>query len=278
MLIIGIFATVALAFFGVLYSLLGYNMNFRNRLIERITKTATDANMKKENLLKGKRLYIERENLRPVRVNLYQPQSDKKLPVVFMAHGGSFIDHDADDIDDFCQMLSEEWQVNVVSTSYSKIKAHVTSYPQDEIRDVVVYFRRHAVEYNMDMKHFLLMGFEAGAYLSLIADRSLIHAAIVPSGIIMIDPFIDYVAVSFAQAGLHPNPAALVLSDKDTDAADEYEFELRQADIYILTRRMPHSQKGLLLQKEFANETDRMNYDNTMKWLKETADLFLGRQ
>ena len=127
MLIIGILATVALAFFGVFYSLLGYNMNFRNRLIERITKTATEANMKEENLLKGRRLYIERENLRPVRVNLYQPQSDQKLPVVFMAHGGSFIDHDADDIDDFCQMLSEEWQVNVVSVSYSKIKAHVTS-------------------------------------------------------------------------------------------------------------------------------------------------------
>ena len=277
MLIIGILATVALAFFGVAYSLLGYNMSLRNRVIERISQTATDAGRKEESLLKGRRLYIDREELRPVRVNLYQPDSENKLPAVFVAHGGNFNDHDADDIDDFCDRIAREWQVNVISISYTKIKAHVTSYPQDEIRDTILYFRDHKNEYNLDMKHFLLLGFEAGAYLSLIAHRSVLHVGVVPDGIIMIDPFIDYVAVSFAQAGLHPSPVGLLLSGRDTALWDRYEYELRQADVYVLTRRMPFSPTEVLLNDDITGEVAERDREHAMRWLKDTVDFFLHR-
>lgn len=277
MLIIGILATVALALFGVLYSLLGYNLRLRNGFIERMTEKATNAGMKEEASLKGRRVYIEREELRSVRVNLYEPQSEEKLPVVFIAHGGHFIDHDADDIDDFCFRMSEEWQVNIVSISYTKISAHITSYPQEEIRDVIRYFHYHADEYRYDMKKYLVMGFEAGAYLSLIAELVLIQEALIPYGIIMIDPFLDYVAVSLAQAGRHPSPVALLLTGTQTEKADEYEYELNRADIYARTRRVPQTSLQALMADHTDSETDRLNRENAMQWLKDTVDLFLGR-
>lgn len=277
MLIIGILATVLLAMFGILYSLLGYNLGFRNHFIERITKEATDAGMKNESLLKGRRMYIEREDLRPVRVNLYQPQSGEILPVIFAAHGGNFIDHDADDIDSFCDRLSKKLNVNIVSISYTKIKPHVTTYPQEEIRDTIMYFRRHGREYNMDTKRFLVMGFEAGAYLMLNAETAVIQKGAVPYGTIMFDPFLDYVAVSLAQAGRHPGPVALVLSGRENDEADRYEFELRQAGIEVRTRRIPDMDPGVLLSGEAADETERLSLENFRKWMEETVNLFLYR-
>lgn len=277
MLIIGILATVLLAMFGILYSLLGYNLGFRNHFIERITKEATDAGMKKESLLKGRRMYIEREDLRPVRVNLYRPGNEEILPVIFMAHGGNFTDRDADDIDDFCVWLAEELQVNVVSISYTKIKPHVTTYPQEEIRDTIMYFRKHGREYNMDMKRFLTMGAEAGAYLMLNAELAVIQKGAVPYGTIMFDPFLDYVAVSLAQAGRHPGPVALVLSGRDNDEADRYEFELRQAGIEVRTRRIPDLDLQTLLSGEAGNETERLSLENFRRWMEETVNLFLYR-
>ncbi len=277
MLIIGILATVLLAMFGILYSLLGYNLGFRNHFIERITKEATDASMKNESLLKGRRMYIEREDLRPVRVNLYRPDNEEILPVIFAAHGGNFIDHDADDIDDFCDRLAKKLKVNVVSISYTKIKPHVTTYPQEEIRDTIMYFRRHSREYNMDMKRFLTLGFEAGAYLMLNAETAVIQKGAVPYGTIMFDPFLDYVAVSLAQAGRHPGPVALVLSGRDNDEADRYEFELRQAGIDVRTRRIPDMDLETLLSGEPASETERLSLENFRKWMEETVNLFLYR-
>ena len=244
-------------------------------MVERYTRKANEYEIADESKLKGRRMYVKRPDKKPIRVNLYQPESEEPLPVVFAAHGGQFIDGDADDIDSFCDRIAKEWNCNVVSISYTRVKAHVTTYPQDEIHDTVEYFYKHADEYGMDMTRYLLLGFEAGAYLSLIADLNLVQSALVPRGIIMIDPFIDYVAVSFAQAGIHPGPAALVLTGTDTDKADEYEFAVRQAGVEIHTRRMPNSTLAVLMSEDPDNETDRLNQENTMRWLKDTAQLFL---
>jgi acetyl esterase/lipase len=232
---IGIIATVLLILFAILYSLLGYNNVFRDRFIEHITEQANKTDMKDESLLKGERIYIPREGRRSVRVNLYRYADEDPSPVLFFAHGGNFLNGDSDLDDAFCESIAEEWKVTVVSISYTKIKEHVTTYPQEEIRDTVVWFRKHADEYHLNKNRFILMGKEAGAYLSLLAAVMLVSTGVMPSGVIFVNPFIDYVAVSLAVAGLHPGPVALALTQM-TDMYDEYDEELDRAGIYVKTK------------------------------------------
>lgn len=261
---IGILATVLLIIFAILYSLLGYNIAFRDRFVEYLTDQANRADMRPENELSGERVYVPREDRRSVRTLVYRYAGEDPSPVLFYAHGGDFVSGDSDLSDEFCREISEKWKVSVVNISYSKIREHVTSYPQEEIRDAVLWFVSHADEYRFEKRRFILMGEEAGAYLSLLAGVMLVRQAVVPSGFVFVNPFIDYVAVSLAVAGMHPGPVAVAVTEM-TDKTASYDEELYRAGVFVKTKI---SQAG---GASFADDEELRN------WVRDRIDDFLRR-
>ena len=233
--ILAILGTVSLALFGILYSLLGYNNYFRMKVIEWLTEKATTRGMKTEDVLHGRRMYIMREDKRSVRVNYYQHHTKEPVPVIFMVHGSDFESGDADDIDDFCRELKNKWKMSIVSISYTKLPVHQSTYPQEEILDVVMYFYNNAAAYNMDKKRFILFGTTAGAYLAVLASVMLVRRAVLPCGYIFCTPWIDYVQISFARIQQHPGPAALAASgsEKQIFECEEYAYELDRSGVNV---------------------------------------------
>lgn len=272
LLYIGIVANVILILGAIGWSLLGYNNSFLNWAVESMTAKATAAGMKDE--IRGERIYVKRENKRPVRVNLYRAP-EVNQPVIFLAHGGNFYDHDADDIDDFCADLAEMMNMSVVSVSYTKVDVHVTSYPQDEIGDVIRYFADHAGIYDMDMENYAMMGIEAGAYLSLIAGIHMIQKTYFSKAYVFINPFLDYVPISFAQAGLHPEPVLLLFTNEDNaEKAEEYRDVLARADVYArIHRRIDPEHPLRFFGESYKQEKDA--YEEHLSWLKENLDRIL---
>ena len=278
LLYIGIISTVFLAFFGVGYSLLGYNTNFQNWLIESVSAKAQTANMKDESELLGKRVYVKRK-ARDIRVNVYRPDTDEILPAVFFAHSSSFVDSDADESDGFCDWFSKEFHCAVFSVNYTKIDVHVATYPQDEIADAVRYFRSEAEAYGIDRNRFVMMGISAGAYLSLIASLHLIQKGIIPHGYIMVNPFIDYTAVSFALAGIHPEPLALITTGKETRPGrwEEYHDALRRSDVLMRRWQKDDAPSDLLEREESRlSAEDRESRMMLVNWLHDRLDIFFS--
>lgn len=265
---IGTFAGVSLVIFGVLYSLLGYNPIFQDKLIEYLTGNDTGREMKDESQLYGRRCYVPRENKRDVRINVYHPDNKTTLPVLFVCHGGSFTNGDADDTDEFCYRLMNMLPVCIISINYTKVSVHKTTYPQTEIREVITYVRRHCDEYHINKKKFAMLGMEAGGYLALLAGLQLTRTGILPSGYIFIDPYLDYVQTSLARAGRHPDPITLIAAGKDTHDFEEYAYELDRAGIWYESKIYVSQERGFLLHGE---SEDR---DACMKLLKENLELY----
>lgn len=277
MVYVGIISTFLLAMYGVLYSLLGYNMNFQNWIIETMTARAQTANMKDESELKGKRIYVPRTN-RDVRVNVYQPVSEGILPAVFFAHPSNFYDGDADMYDDFCDWFAREFRCVLFSVNYTKIDVHVATYPQDEIRESVRYFISHADEYGFDGKTFVIFGMEAGAYLSLIAAVALVQDCVFADGYLFVNPWIDYVAVSFSTGGLHPGPVALVTTgeEKRKGRWQEYIDAMMNAAVPLKTFSDSSVPWDLLTRSDLC-AADQERKNQLVHWLHERMDEFFGR-
>ena len=261
--------TVLLVFYGILFSLLAYNSFYIDWFIEKITLKDTVRGMKQQIL--GQRMYVPRETRRDVRVNVYLP-AERDMPVVYFAHGGDFIHGDPDDIDAFLNRMKDVWNVAIVSIAYSLIREHVTSYPQEEIQDVVSYFYEHGHEHGFDGKRFLLAGSQAGAYLSLIAGVSLVQASKVAKGYLFLYPYLDYVSTSFARAGWHPGPVAIIGagSEKDVFACEEYEFELDRAGVGARLKSFPGKSLRFI-----ENEED--GWRDAVQWIKDRIDEDLRR-
>ena len=276
-LYIGIIATVLLVFFGVSYSLLGYNMRFQDWIIQYMSAKAMTKNMKEETAIKGTRVWVPHRG-RDTRVNVYKPDTDEILPAVFFAHGSDFTDGDADEWDDFCEWFANEFHCVMFSVSYTKIGVHVSTYPQTEIVESVRWFREHCAEYGFDKNRFLMMGIEAGAYLSLIAALHIIQGGIIPRGYIFVNPFIDYTAVSFAQAGMHPDPGALILTGKEKREGrwDEYLNALADANNMLRVYRRPEQAWDLLWKMNDLNEDEKEDRRQLIRWIHERYNDFLG--
>ena len=278
MLIAGIIATVLLVFFGVGYCLLGYNLHFLNWVIEMMTDSVNKLGMKEEKDLKGQRIYVMREAKRSVRVNLYDSPDNRIRHPLFLAFDGKFTGGDADDVDDFCQELMKYLNMPVISIAYTKIDVHVTTYPQDEIADTVRYFRRNASEYRFDMSEYALLGMGAGGYLSLIAATSLVQDNIIPSGLIFIDPFVDYVAVSFVKAGMHPGPVSLITTSPSNDSQKIAEYE-EALERYSLPHTKRHFMYNSLAQMTDMNNTDQqvlLRREDLLSFIRENLEHYFA--
>ena len=262
-----------LGVFGVLYCLLAYNPRLHNWLAESVSERANTANMKGESQLKGKRMYIPRQNKRDIRVNVYIHEQEDPSPMLFIAHDSDFTDGDADDIDEACDRLKDEWGVTIFSINYSKLPVHISTYPQEEITEAVLYFVLHAEEYGCDRSKYVLMGSGAGAYLMMIAAVSMTRKALFPNGFILLDPYLDYVLLSFAQTEIHPGPLALVFTGEATPKQEEYEYDLDHTSIPVAIRRYPDSKKGFL-----GRDPDDPVRMHCVRWLKDELEYYYHRE
>ncbi|QLG40523.1 alpha/beta hydrolase [Paenibacillus sp. E222] len=122
--------------------------------------------VKSDDELLGTRFTVPREGIDDVETILYRPEGseDKKLPVIFMVHGGGFFGGAADMLDTFNARVMEKWQAMIVSINYKKLDEKFIPYPAEEIRDTIYYFAAHEDEYNIDSSKFATMGFSAGSY------------------------------------------------------------------------------------------------------------------
>lgn len=75
--------------------------------------------IKSDEDLIGTHLYIERDGLNSVDLNLYLADSDSSVPLVLNLHGGAFIAGDADTLDTQSDRISSDWNVNVATINYS---------------------------------------------------------------------------------------------------------------------------------------------------------------
>ena len=272
----GIIATVLLVLFGVGYCLLGYNLRFLNWAVEAMTESANRIGMKEESDLQGKRTYLKRDHKRAVRVNLYDSSNTENRTPLFLAFDGKFTGGDADEADEFCAELQKYLSLPVISVAYTKIDVHVTTYPQDEIADTVRYFRKHAAEYDFDMNNYAMIGFGAGAYLSLIAATALVQDNVIPSGLIFVDPFVDYVAVSFVKAGMHPGPVSLITTREQSGnrKIDEYEEAMIQYNLPYSRKNFLHHDLRDLIAKESEDEQIRLRKQDFLSCIREKLELF----
>lgn len=115
----------------------------------------------------GERFDVPRKGKDSVAVFLYRPQNAKpSYPVIFNIHGGGWVGCDASELDSFCVDMAEKCGAFIVNINYTKVDVHPFPYPQEEIRDTVMYFRDNAAEYGLDISRFSIMGFSAGGHLA----------------------------------------------------------------------------------------------------------------
>lgn len=121
---------------------------------------------KPDSELIGTRFEIAREGKPSVELILHIPENNggEKLPVIFNLHGGGFSLGDASEMDSQCAHWAEDWGAIIVSVNYTKADVKPISYGVQETVDTILYFARHAEEYNADITKFSTIGHSAGGY------------------------------------------------------------------------------------------------------------------
>ena len=164
----------------------------------------------------GKQIEIPREGKENVRVSVYEPKTAEKGRIpVFIAHGGQFVDGDADQIDTLCEKLADLSDAVLFNINYSPMDTHPFPYPQEEIADAVLWCGMHAERFGIDIHKTVMMGFSAGAYLLTEAAAMLKEKDFEVKGVIQCDPVIDDALVNLCIAGMHPGPVSIYISEKD---------------------------------------------------------------
>ncbi len=87
-------------------------------------------------------------------------------PVVFEFHGGGFIFGNAQKDDKICQKVSKSLQCHVIGVNYRLAPEHPYPAAFEDAYDTILYFKEHAGEYGIDIRHMAVMGYSAGAGLA----------------------------------------------------------------------------------------------------------------
>ena len=190
-----------------------------DKQLEKKAKQIREAQTKKDDELLGKRMFVPRDGKNDVKVILYVPHDvrrEGKLPAVFLAHGGSFMEGSADQMDTFCSRCADQWESVIVSIDYTTMDVQQFPYPQEEIVDTVMYFAVHSSEYNIDPHRFAMTGFTAGAYLLVGAAALLKEKRFTVRGLISFYPIVDDAMINLCDIGAHISPFTLVTTGADT--------------------------------------------------------------
>ena len=198
----------------------------------------------------GRRILVPREGTEGVRVNYYRPKTVSReiMPAVFISHGGQFMDGDADQLDTYCSEMAEQWECAIVNINYTTLDVKPIPYPQEEIRDTVLWFAIHASEFAVDPHKFVLMGFSAGAYLSVGAGTFLKEKGFELKGMILVSPLIDDTQIRLCDAGLHVSPTVLITTPSDSmkDRYPVYLEHMKNAGVEVEYREFGEALPGFI--------------------------------
>lgn len=164
-----------------------------------VMKLAVRAKRKKEVWKRpvGERFLVPRSGKKGVDVFLYRPQkASKPWPVLFNIHGGAWVGCDASQMDSYCLDMAEKSGAFIVSINYTKLDVQPFPYPQEEIRDTVLYFREHAAEYGIDPARFSVIGYSAGGHLAAVSTLMLHDLGVDLSAQVLCYPFLDFSQLS----------------------------------------------------------------------------------
>lgn len=160
-----------------------------------IMKAAARAKREKERWKKpvGQRFVVPREGRQGVDVLLYRPDDvEQPWPVIFNLHGGAWVGCDASQMDSYCLDMAKKCGALIVNINYTKLDIEPFPYPQEEIRDTVLWFRDHAGEYGIDPEQFALMGYSAGGHLAAASALMLKDGGFTVSAQVLCYPFLDF--------------------------------------------------------------------------------------
>ncbi|MBE6129434.1 MAG: alpha/beta hydrolase [Erysipelotrichaceae bacterium] len=210
---LGIFLLIMLGVF-LFYKL---NPGYFDRQLAKRAQQVRNSQKKNDEQLLGRRMTVPREGKNGVRVNLYEPKNAPagKVPVIFLAHGGTFMDGSADQMDTFCSRCCEQWDALIVNIDYTTMDVQPFPYSQEEIRDTVLYFAVHASDFNADPHRFAMAGFTAGAYLLVGAAALLKEEGFTVKGLISFYPVVDDAMIHICDIGRHVSPFTLVTTGED---------------------------------------------------------------
>ena len=156
----------------------------------------------------GERFLVPRDGKKGVDVLLYSPQrAAKPWPVLFNIHGGGWVGCDASQMDSYCLDMAEKCGAFIVNINYTKLDVRPFPYPQEEIRDTVLYFRKHAEDYGVDPTEFVLIGYSAGGHLAAASALMLHDLGVELSAEVLCYPFLDFTKLFDL---LKPEDAALL--------------------------------------------------------------------
>lgn len=210
--------------------------------------------IKNDDELLGIRFDVPRRDKNPVRVNLHIPKDvNEKTPVIFNIHGGAFIAGDADTLDSQSDRLSRKLNVAVVNINYTLAKnGYDIDFGVDEVKDTVIYFKEHALEYNIDVDKFFMLGYSAGGYYAMGSVVALKKDNIDVRGQILCYPFIKDIVSKYNELTDEQKKsiarALFILADKDpiSDGSLKYETVLKENGISTTVKKFDTSKHGFI--------------------------------
>lgn len=137
--------------------------------------------------------YGTRKTVSGVDCILHAPvKAEKKTPVIFLMHGGSWIGGDAVLIDSLAKTLSDGANVFAVNVNYTKLDEKPYPNPLEEILSVVTHFKENHDLYGIDPEKCVLMGMSAGAHLAGCASVLAKDRGISIARQILVYPYLDW--------------------------------------------------------------------------------------
>lgn len=235
--------------------------------------------------LLGTRLEVPREGETPVRVNVYIPESEDALPVVFNLHGGAFIGGNADLLDTQSDRIAKNWNAMVVTVQYSLAKDGVTIEDGTrEIVDVIRYFRDHAQEYHADPERFCVLGYSAGGYHAMAAVLALKPSGIDVAAQVLCYPYLGdaletYNTLSQAQKASIA-PALFVFAGRDPigEGSLPYEEALAENGVVTAVKRWDEAAHGFLEENnpEYERLNNKPSKSPEQERMAREAEAFIG--
>lgn len=240
---------------------------------------------KSDEELLGTRLEVPRADKTPVRVNVYLPESEGIVPVVFNLHGGAFVGGNADTLDTQSDRISKNWNVMVVTINYSLAKDGVSIEDgTQEIVDVIRYFREHAEEYHADPERFCVLGYSAGGYHAMAAVLALKSDGIDVAAQVLCYPYLGdvletYGTLSQAQKATVA-PALFVLAGHDPigEGSLPYEEALAENGVITSVKRWDEAMHGFLEENnpEYEPLNNKPSKSPEQEQMAREAEEFIG--
>ncbi len=183
-------------------------MGFKHWLLHLAMQHGRNKARKKGPLL-GQRFVVPRSGKKGVETILHRPSKavSEPLPTMFNVHGGAWVGGDATALDSQSQYLADRLGCFVVNINYTKLDVEPFPYPQEEIRDTVLYFQAHAKEYGMDETRFSLIGYSAGGHLCAGTAMLLRDAGFKLNSQFLCYPFLDFTNFGLETTGMEHGEA-----------------------------------------------------------------------